>query len=79
MRDYTDWVHLPSAPIEDCMNVGDAIARMMTASATLAVAVRFQKGEPESRHRLIVEYAVPKAPEGEGSVKSRKRIKPGHG
>jgi len=80
MRDYTDWVHSPSVPMEECMNAGDAIARMMTASATLAaVAVRFQKGEPESRHRMIVEYAEPNAPEGEGSAKSRKRINHGNG
>ena len=67
MRDYADWVHLPHAPIDDCMRVSDALARLMTASATLAtVSARLQKGDPESRHRMIVEYA---GPEGEGRPK----------
>ena len=71
MRDYTDWVHSPSVPMEECMNVGDAIARMMTASATLAaVAVRFQNGEPESRQRLIVEYAGTRGGRGPAKVEN---------
>ncbi len=78
MRDYADWVHLPYAGIGDCIRVGEAMGRIMTASAMLAtVAARFQKGEPESRHRMIVEYAAPQTPEGEGSAKSRKRISRG--
>ena len=75
MRDYANWVHLPTSPMNDCMTVGDALARMMTASATLAtVAARLQKGEPESCHRMIVQYAEPSMSEGEGSAKNRKRI-----
>ena len=80
MRDYANWVHLPAADIHYCMQVGDALARMMTASATLAtVAARFQNGEPESRHHRIIEYVEPKVPEGEGDPKSRKRIKRDNG
>lgn len=80
MRDYADWGHLPTAGIDDCIRVGDTLARMMTSSATLAtVAARLQKGEPESVHRMIVQYAEPLVPEGEGSAKSRKRINRGNG
>lgn len=76
MRDYVAWVHSPSVAMEDCLPVGDALARMMTASATLAgVVARLQQGEPETRHRTIVEYVEgPAAPKplgvggrGEGS------------
>jgi hypothetical protein len=85
MRDFADWVHSPT-PIEDCIRVSEALASLMTASATLAtVSARLQKGDPESRHRMIVEYAVPPRDEGGlprrshlaqagGSAKSRKRI-----
>jgi len=65
MRDYAVWVHSPSVAMEECLPVGDALARMMTASATLAgVAVRLRQGEPETRHRMIVEYVDgPAAPQ----------------
>lgn len=67
MRDFADWVHHPSAGIGDCIRVGDALGRIMTASATLAtVSARLQKGDPESRHRMIVEYA---GHQGEGRRK----------
>ena len=67
MRDYAEWVHHPRSVMEECLDVGNGLARLMTASATLAtVAARLQKGEPETRHRMIVEYVEP---EGEGSVK----------
>jgi hypothetical protein len=80
MRDLSAWVHHPHSGIGDCIRVGDAVGRMMSASAMLAtVAARLQKGEPESRHRMIVEYAAPNRPEGEGSAKTRKRINRGHG
>lgn len=59
MRDFADWVHSP-APIQDCIQVSHALGSLMTASATLAtVSARLQKGDPESRHRMIVEYAEP--------------------
>jgi hypothetical protein len=70
MREYSDWVHLPTSRINDCIRVGDALGRVMNASAMLAtVAVRLQKGEPETRHRMIVEHAAPSAPEGRGTRK----------
>jgi hypothetical protein len=60
MRDYADWVHHPDAGIGDCIRVGDAMGRIMQASALIGtVAARLQKGEPESCHRMIVEYAGP--------------------
>ena len=67
MRDFADWVHQPTAAITDCVQVSAALGSLMTASATLAtVSARLQKGDPESRHRMIVEYAQP---EGEGRRK----------
>ena len=70
MRDYADWVHQPSAGIGDCIRVGDALGRIMTASAMLAtVATRLQKGEPETRHRMIVEYV-----DGEGGLPRRSHL-----
>jgi hypothetical protein len=80
MRDLSAWVHHPHSGIGDCIRVSDAVGRMMSASAMLAtVAARLQKGEPESRHRMIVEYAAPNTTEGERPAKSRKRINRGHG
>ena len=66
MRDFADWVHSPTE-IDSCIQVSHALGSLMTASATLAtVSARLQKGDPESRHRMIVEYA---GHEGEGRRK----------
>ena len=70
MRDYAAWVHDPNSDMRHCTQVGDALARLMVASATLAgVAARLQSGDPESRHRIIVEHAPRARREGEGSTK----------
>lgn len=77
MRDYSQWVHGPQIPIHHCLNVSDALARLMLASAQLGtVAARLQAGEPESRHRVIVEHAAPASARGERVGETAKRINP---
>ena len=75
MQDLAAWVRHPGSDIHTCLPVADAVGQLARASATLAkVAVRLQNGDPESRHRVIVEYAEP----GGGGVRqSRKRINHG--
>jgi hypothetical protein len=73
MRDYAIWVHSPNVAMEECLPVGDALARMMTASATLAgVSARLQRGEPETRHRMIVEHVEGEGEGGDANPKTNK-------
>jgi len=72
MQDLAAWVRHPYSAIDTCMSVADSVSRLVLASATLGkVASQLQNGDPESRHRVIVEYAGDR---GEGIRKSRKRI-----
>jgi hypothetical protein len=75
MQDFAAWFRHPRTEIETCIHVARAVGELMTASAALGkVATRLQNGDPESRHRVIVEY-----PEGGGVAPSRKRINHGRG
>jgi siroheme synthase len=77
MRDFATWVNSPRAPIEKCIAVADSVGQLARASAQLGkVAVRLQNGDPESRHRVIVEYAEP---QGGGVRQTRKRLNHGRG
>jgi hypothetical protein len=76
MREFVDCVHHPAFSMDAGMRLGDTFSRIMLANAALAeVAARLQKGDSETRHRMIVEHVAP--PAGEGMPKSRKRIKRG--
>ncbi len=76
MQDFSAWVHHPRSEITECVHVSRAVSELVTASATLAkIATQLQQGEPETRHRVIVEHAVP--PAGGGVRRSRKRINHG--
>jgi hypothetical protein len=75
MDTFNRYIAHPHAPIRDCMEVSDCVSKLTLASANLAkVAVRLQSGDPESRHRVIVEYAEP---QGGGVRKARKRLSHG--
>jgi len=75
MRDLAEWIHHPQANINICIPVTEAVGSLVRASAELAkVAVRLQTGDPESRHRVIVEYADA---EGGGVRQTRKRLSRG--
>lgn len=75
MRDFATWVNSPRAPIEKCIAVADSVGQLARASAQLGkVAMRLQNGDPESRHRVIVEYADA---EGGGGRQMRKRLSHG--
>lgn len=72
MRDFSTWIHSPTAPIDGCMEVSRAVSSLMQSSATLAkVAARLQHGEPGSRHTRTVEHVTVPAALGGGGV-SRK-------
>jgi hypothetical protein len=72
VQDLAAYIRHPSTPIHDSVSAADSVSRLVLASATLGkVAMRLQSGEPESRHRVIVEYAEA---QGERVCKSRKRI-----
>lgn len=75
MQDFATWIRSPHNSIHTCVEVADTVARLAQSSAVLGkVAARVQNGDPESRHRVIVEYA---GPQGEGVTQSRKRINHG--
>ena len=77
MDTFNRYIAHPHAPIRDCMEVSDCVSKLTLASANLAtVAVRLQNGDPESRHRVIVEYADP---QGGGVRQARKRLSHGRG
>jgi hypothetical protein len=77
MQDFATWINGPEAPIEKCIAVADSFGQLARASAQLGkVAVRLQNGDPESRHRVIVEYADA---EGGGVRQTRKRLSHGRG
>ena len=77
MDTFNRYIAHPHAPIRDCMEVSDCVSKLTQASANLAkVAVRLQNGDPESRHRVIVEYAEP---QGGGGRQTRKRLSHGRG
>ena len=77
MDTFNRYIAHPHAPIRDCMEVSDCVSKLTLASANLAtVAVRLQNGDPESRHRVIVEYAEP---QGGGVRQTRKRLSQGRG
>jgi len=75
MDTFNRYIAHPHAPIRDCMEISNCVAKLTLASANLAkVAMRLQSGDPESRHRVIVEYADA---EGEGVRQTRKRLNHG--
>ena len=75
MQDFTGWIRNSGSEMQTRMHVSHAVAHLMEACAALGkVATRLQNGDPESRHRVIVEY-----PEGGGVAQSRKRINHGRG
>ena len=75
MDTFARWIAHPNSAIQDCVYVSDSVSKLAHASAELAkVAARLHQGMPESRHRVIVEY-TDDSREGEGVVKTRKRIK----
>jgi len=76
MQDFATWiVHQPNTDIHAYVAMADSVARLAQSSAVLGkVAARLQNGDPESRHRVIVEYA---GPDGGGVAQSRKRINRG--
>jgi hypothetical protein len=75
MQDFATWIHQPNTSIHTCVSVADSVARLVQASAVIGkVAAQLQNGDPESRHRVIVEYA---GPDGGGVARSRKRINHG--
>lgn len=58
MRDFSAWIHHPGSEISECVHVSHAVSEMIKSSATLAkIAAQLQQGEPETRHRIIVEHA----------------------
>jgi hypothetical protein len=75
MDTFNRYIAHPHAPIRDCMEISNCVAKLTLASANLAkVAMRLQNGDPESRHRVIVEYADA---EGGGVRQTRKRLNHG--
>jgi len=77
MDTFNRYIAHPYARILDCAAASDCVSKLALASANLAkVAVRLQNGDPESRHRVIVEYAEP---QGGGVRQTRKRLSHGRG
>jgi len=77
MDTFNRYIAHPHAPIRDCMEISNCVAKLTLASANLAkVAMRLQSGDPESRHRVIVEYTDA---EGGGVRQTRKRLSHGRG
>ena len=73
MDSFARFIAHPQAQISRCAEVSDCVSKLALASAELAkVAARLHQGMPESRHRVIVEYADGAR---EGVAKSRKRLK----
>lgn len=58
MRDFSAWIHHPEAPIHECIQVSGALVELMASSGRLVKTVSELGGPgPETRHRMIVEYA----------------------